>query len=260
MMLAARKARRGRGFSLVELLVVMMIIGVLIALLMPVLQKARRLSAITNCKNNLQQIHLALRKYQAEWGNGDDSVFPYRVTHLAAQLAQDKVFLCPSDTSHGTAGGKPANVPANQQYPEIYETGQEVGTKPCSYLYELSGAPCSWVSGAAASDFIKNVTLNASGDPTTFMSTQPADFDPSAAGWANVSWCKTKMFQMKNGDRYWYKQNKAVIGYAKSKFPIMRCWWHTYDPTDQAEQNVVNLSYEKRIFMSGPHWEESAKN
>lgn len=98
--------RSHKGFTAIELIVVVAIIGVLLALLLPAVQKARVAAANVSCKNNLHQIGIGLHGHQATYGifppqhpslnNSSGSPFSYEGiswhTYLLPYIEQDALW------------------------------------------------------------------------------------------------------------------------------------------------------------------------
>ena len=109
--------RKRLAFTLIELLVVIAIIGVLVALLLPAVQKIRAAADSTQCLNNLKQVGLALTMFK-DTNHGTypdimyvpDAVSPAGITFdipsVSPFLEKNSAVLdCPSDF-----GGPTPNV------------------------------------------------------------------------------------------------------------------------------------------------------
>src|SRR5947209_3354786 len=72
-----------RGFTLLELLVVMAIIAILVAMIFPAVQQVREAGSRSQCANHLKQIALALHAYETDYR----CLPPSRLDNLGATWA-----------------------------------------------------------------------------------------------------------------------------------------------------------------------------
>lgn len=107
--------RSPRGFTLVELLVVMTIIVMLMALLLPAIQAARKSARMTDCANNLKNIGLA---YKASEGTLKNKMIPNKINRYLT--LEDAVWKCPEN-----AGEDPTDYGVNIKINELH-TGSKV--------------------------------------------------------------------------------------------------------------------------------------
>jgi prepilin-type N-terminal cleavage/methylation domain-containing protein len=168
---------RKRGFTLIELIVVIAIIAILAAILFPVFAQARAKARQTTCVSNLRQIGTGLMMYVQDYDGrypifafvncrpGYDAIW---TNEVLPYTKNDRIFVCPNiqppySTTNGVRPGSPwkpgvcpggiptsymmASFMTDRGEPEIPQTAEQV------YVFDGVGGSDLWaptqVCGAA---------------------------------------------------------------------------------------------------------------
>jgi prepilin-type N-terminal cleavage/methylation domain-containing protein len=106
------KPLKTRGFTLVEIMIVVAIIGLLAAIAIPNFVKARATSQANACINNMRQIDSAANQWALELGKTTGSTAPTLTADLTPYIrlnAASKIPGCPAGGTYtvGTVGQVP---------------------------------------------------------------------------------------------------------------------------------------------------------
>jgi len=185
--------RRRFGFTLIELLVVIAIIAILIALLVPAVQKVREAAARTQCANNLKQIMLATHGYHdtkknmppgycSKAGYGTGTMF-YQILPFIEQAA---VF-----NLGNVAGGNPVPDAYAGNFASMATPGANIiNIYLCPADANNTPAP-TWTNGWVVGNYAYNHDAfgngNDGGNNTDFINRMPAAYQDGTSNTIGVA-------------------------------------------------------------------------
>lgn len=232
-----------RGFTLIEMMVVVFIISILVSITAVAVNRAKEKARQTDCMSNLRQLGVAIVTYRADNRSRNPPwlsyLYPERDDGRPAYIDDKRIFVCRSDEKRGMGPVRPDN---ETLYSEAIDNKsassrhdlQNTEIEANSYLYEFNAARCSWGSGEP---YYKD--LNGDGV---------------------VSWGEVKEGQLAMGD--------DGIPYSSSRLPIVRCFHHMrYGRISakksggkiQLEAITLNVAYAGNVTMAPLKWEESVE-
>ncbi len=234
------------GFTLLELLVVILIIGLLGSALVVSVQSGYKQARQANCKSNLRQFGVALTIYRGEHENRT----PDWLSTLYPDYVDDRgMYVCRADKLGGRdtprpdelvtliRGSNDTDTPRFWDNEKNSDASRNDAIQCCSYLYEFSNARTTWRV-------------------------------PNHSGTGDYRMRDYKMDQMTYGDDS-NTINGEIMPYSASRIPIIRCYHHwrdqrIYGYSDSSAKKsgnatkqyiTINVAYAGNVFV-GPTWWE----
>ena len=235
------------AFTLLELLVVIVIIGLLGSALVVSVQSGYKQARQANCKSNLRQFGVALTIYRGE----HDNKTPDWISNLYPEYVDDRaMYVCRADKYGGRDRVRPeefveaindsTTLDASKYLDNRKGSGstRNKSIECCSYFYEFSAAETSW--------------------------TVPGHSLPSPHTMGDY-----KMAQMTYGDENsGTDESGNALPYSASRIPIIRCYHHWHDQkilgvgyADRSGRRAtrqyitINVAYAGNVFVGPPWWE-----
>lgn len=225
------KFKTAKGFTLVEMLVVIAVIAILAALLLPALSFAEARARRTTCLNNLCQINLGLHMYCDDAKDTLPSLkhvrhstnsvlISYRILmqgYLGVNIPspRDKVFACPADTFFYTFTNETHYMPISRH--------DQPWSLYCSYIFN---------GGNQYKFVVKNPDGSAPGVSGLKLSSikHPARtllVEESAAG-NPYSWHQPKV-PVSNPENAFFNNALDMVSFVDGHAGYVKMYWNTND-------------------------------
>lgn len=237
------------GFTLIELVVVICILGILSSALMVSVRSGYKQARQANCKSNLRQFGVALTIYRGE----HDNKTPDWLSNLYPEYVDNRsMYVCRADTDHGRGAPRPELLLSTESgvrneidnNPSFWDNSRNGDNKRnravenCSYLYEFSAAPTSWRVPDRTEALSRDYCMRD-------YKVDQMTYGDNASG------------QDESGNR---------LPYSASRIPIVRCYHHWKDQfvygyasegagRVSRQRITINVAYAGNVFV-GPLWWE----